>query len=122
MGWGISTFHKRLKIMQINEYQNKAIETAIYGSGHAIVYPTLGLAGEAGEVADKVKKVLRDNNGVFTDEKKLELAKELGDAIWYCATLARDLGYSLEEICKMNLDKLQSRKDRGVIGGSGDNR
>jgi NTP pyrophosphatase (non-canonical NTP hydrolase) len=108
--------------MTINEYQNKAIETAIYGSGNNIIYPTLGLTGEAGEVADKVKKVLRDNDGVFTDEKKLELAKELSDCLWYCAALARDLGYTLEEIAIINIDKLASRKARGVIGGSGDNR
>jgi NTP pyrophosphatase (non-canonical NTP hydrolase) len=108
--------------MQINEYQNKAVETAIYGSGHAIVYPTLGLAGEAGEVADKVKKVLRDSNGVFTVDKKREIAFELGDTLWYIAALARDLGYSLDEIAKANLDKLASRKERNMISGSGDNR
>jgi NTP pyrophosphatase (non-canonical NTP hydrolase) len=108
--------------MQINEYQNKAIETAIYGEGQKIIYPTLGLCGEAGEVADKVKKVLRDYNGDFTDAIRLEIAKELSDVLWYCAASARDLGYTLEEICKINLEKLQSRKERGVIGGSGDNR
>jgi len=108
--------------MKLNQYQDQAIQTAIYGIGSTIVYPTLGLAGEAGEVANKVKKVLRDNGGVFTDEVKKELAKELGDAIWYCAALARDLGHTLEEICEMNLEKLASRQARGVIGGSGDNR
>jgi NTP pyrophosphatase (non-canonical NTP hydrolase) len=108
--------------MQINEYQNKAIETAIYGSGHAIVYPTLGLSGEAGEVADKVKKVLRDNNGVFTDEIKKQIIFESGDVLWYLAALARDLGYTLEEMAQMNLDKLASRKERNKISGSGDNR
>jgi NTP pyrophosphatase (non-canonical NTP hydrolase) len=108
--------------MKLNEYQEKAIETAIYGAGHTIVYPTLGLAGESGELANKVKKVLRDNNGVFTDEIKKDLAKETGDTLWYIATLANDLGYSLEEIAKENIEKLNSRKERGVIGGSGDNR
>lgn len=108
--------------MQINEYQNKAIETAIYGEGSKIIYPTLGLSGESGEVADKVKKVLRDYNGEFTDEKKLEIMKEAMDALWYIAALANDLGYTLEEGAQMNLDKLASRKARGVIGGSGDNR
>ena len=110
------------KPLSLNEYQNKAIETAIYGEGSKIIYPTLGLTGEAGEVADKVKKVLRDNNGVFTDEKKLEIAKELSDTCWYIAALARDLGYTMEEICIINLEKLKSRQERGVIGGSGDNR
>lgn len=108
--------------MELNEYQNKAIETAIYGSGHAIIYPTLGLAGESGEVADKVKKVLRDKNGEFDQDTKLEIAKETGDALWYIAALSRDLGYTLEEISQMNLDKLRSRKERDVISGSGDNR
>lgn len=108
--------------MFINEYQKKAISTAVYGEGNSITYPTLGLTGEAGEVADKVKKVLRDNNGEFSDEKKLEIAKEIGDVLWYCAALARDLGYDLETIAEMNIDKLFSRRDRGVISGSGDNR
>lgn len=108
--------------MTINEYQNKAVKTAIYGSGNAIIYPTLGLSGESGEVADKVKKVLRDHNGEFSIETKVELAKELGDVMWYCAALSRDLGFTLEEVCKMNLDKLASRKARNMIGGNGDNR
>lgn len=108
--------------MQINEYQNKAIETAIYGAGNAIIYPTLGLAGEAGEVADKVKKVLRDKNGEFSDETKEELKKEIGDILWYISALSRDLGFTLEEVAQTNLDKLASRKQRNVISGSGDNR
>lgn len=108
--------------MNINEYQNKAIETAIYGKGNKVIYPTLGLSGEAGEVAEKVKKVLRDKQGVFSDEIKAELAKEIGDVLWYCAALSRDLGFELETICQMNIDKLNSRKARNVISGSGDNR
>lgn len=108
--------------MDLSEYQKKAVETAIYGEGSKITYPTLGLAGEAGEVADKVKKVLRDNQGAFTDEKNLEIAKELGDVLWYCAALARDLGYDLSIIAQMNISKLQSRKERGKIQGEGDNR
>lgn len=108
--------------MELNEYQQQAVSTAIYGSGHAITYPSLGLVGEAGEVANKVKKVLRDQDGEFSCENRTEIAKELGDTLWYCAALARDLGYSLEEICQKNLDKLKSRQERGAIGGSGDNR
>lgn len=108
--------------MTLNEYQERAIETAVYGVGNEIIYPTLGLTGEAGEVSDKVKKVLRDSDGVFSDDIKLEIAKEIGDVQWYIAALARDLGYSLEDICKMNLDKLNSRKNRNKISGSGDNR
>jgi NTP pyrophosphatase (non-canonical NTP hydrolase) len=108
--------------MKINEYQEEAIKTAVYGEGQRIIYPTLGLTGEAGEVAEKVKKVLRDNAGVFTDEQKLEIAKEISDVLWYCATLARDIGYTLEQIAEINLQKLRSRQERGVISGSGDNR
>lgn len=108
--------------MNIKEYQDKAIATAIYGEGSKIIYPTLGLTGEAGEVADKVKKVLRDNSGEFSEEKRFEIAKELGDVLWYCAALARDLGYSLDLIAQLNIDKLQSRKERDQIHGSGDNR
>jgi NTP pyrophosphatase (non-canonical NTP hydrolase) len=121
---GIEHFVERKanKNMTLNEYQNKAVETAIYGSGNNIIYPTLGLVGEAGEVANKVKKVLRDNNGQFTDDKKKEIAFELGDSLWYIAALARDLGYSLDEIAYGNIHKLASRKERNMIGGSGDNR
>lgn len=106
--------------MTLNEYQQKALETAIYPT--PIVYPALGLCGESGEVADKVKKVLRDNNSEFTAEKKNEIAKEIGDVLWYCATLSNDLGYTLDEIAEMNYNKLHSRQLRGKLGGSGDNR
>lgn len=106
--------------LTLNEYQRLAMETAIYPQ--PIIYPTLGLTGEAGEVSDKVKKVLRDNNSVFTDEKKKEIAKEIGDVLWYVATLSHDIGYSLEDIAKMNYDKLRSRQLRGKLHGSGDNR
>ena len=73
-------------------------------------------------VAEKVKKVLRDNNGVFTDEKRQEIAKELGDCLWYVSVMASDIGYSLEDIGKMNIDKLRSRQQRNMIHGNGDNR
>lgn len=108
--------------MEVNEYQRMALETAVYPNKYKIFYPALGLTGEAGEVSDKVKKVLRDNNGAFTEEKKREIAKELGDVAWYLAVCANDIGYTLEEICQMNYDKLKSRQQRGVLGGSGDNR
>lgn len=108
--------------MTLNEYQQKALETAVYPQEFKIIYPSLGLTGESGECADKVKKVIRDNNGEFTDEKKYELAKEIGDVLWYCATFANDIGYDLETIGQMNYNKLHSRQVRGVIGGSGDNR
>ena len=108
--------------MTINEYQEGALRTAIYPESRRIIYPTLGLTGEAGEVADKVKKVIRDNNDEFTDERKQQIALELGDVMWYAATLAHDLGYSLDEICQMNLDKLASRMHRNKLHGSGDER
>ena len=106
--------------MTLNEYQEHALETAIYDE--KIIYPTLGLTGEAGEVADKVKKVIRDNHKEFTPEIKAEIMKEIGDVLWYCATLSHDLGYSLEEVAQSNVDKLRSRKARNMLGGSGDNR
>lgn len=107
--------------MSLNEYQEAALETAMYPEEFKIIYPALGIAGEAGEVADKVKKVIRDY-GSFTAERKREIVKEIGDVLWSCAVLANDLGYTLEEVGIMNIEKLKSRKERGVIGGSGDNR
>lgn len=108
--------------MTLNEYQNAALETAVYPESAKIVYPALGMNGEAGEVADKVKKVIRDNHQDFTDEKKKEIALEIGDVLWYCATLAHDLGYTLDDVAQMNYDKLKSRQQRGKLSGSGDNR
>ena len=89
---------------------------------YAIVFPALGLNGEAGEVAEKVKKVLRDNEGAFTEEKRQEIAKELGDCLWYVSAMSNDIGYSLEEIGEMNINKLCSRQQRNMIHGNGDNR
>ena len=103
--------------MTFNEYQEEAKKTAIYPAEYRLVYPTLGLTGEAGEVAEKVKKMVRDG--------KLDadgLKKELGDVLWYLAALATDLGVTLEEVAAGNVAKLRSRAERGVIGGSGDNR
>lgn len=111
-----------VEIFGLNEYQQHALETAVYPQDKKIIYPTLGLTGEAGEVADKVKKVLRDNNQDFDDERRKAIALELSDVMWYCATLANDLGYTLQEIAEMNYQKLKSRQERGKIGGSGDNR
>ena len=108
--------------MTLNEYQDGARRTAIYPSESKIIYPTLGLTGEAGEVADKVKKVIRDANGEFSEERKRQIALELGDVMWYAASLSHDLGYTLEEVCQMNLDKLASRMQRNQIHGSGDER
>ena len=108
--------------MTLNEYQQHALETAIYPDERRIIYPTLGLTGEAGEVADKVKKVIRDGHEEFTPEKRLEIVKEIGDVLWYCATLSHDLGFDLEEVAQTNVDKLRSRMQRHRIAGSRDNR
>lgn len=108
--------------MTLNDYQHCALETAQYPQEFKIIYPALGINGEAGEVAEKVKKLIRDNNLAISEEKRLEIAKEIGDVLWYCATLAHDLGFTLEEIGIMNYEKLKSRMQRGMIGGSGDNR
>lgn len=106
---------KRRADLTLNAYQKAARRTAIYTD--KIIYPALGLCGESGEVAEKIKKYLRD--GTLNDK---EVAKELGDVLWYIANLAEDLGYDLAEIADMNLEKLADRTNRNVIKGSGDNR
>ena len=112
-------------MITMNDYQSRVIATAIYPTHHCVVYPAMGLVGEAGEVSEKVKKLLRKDVliplGLNEDTRK-EIAKELGDVLWYAANLAHDLGYSLNDIAQMNMVKLADRKDRGVLEGSGDNR
>ncbi len=109
--------------MTFEEYQRDSRKTAKYwDAGRNIVYPTLGLAGEAGEVAEKIKKILRDRSGQIDAAAKAEVSKELGDVLWYVAQLATELGLSLPAIAQENLDKLFSRLERGQLGGSGDNR
>lgn len=107
--------------MELNEYQKQALETAIYDDTNPITYCILGMTGEAGEVANKYKKVLRGDKKL-TPELKYEIAKEIGDVQWYIAALSSLLGYSLLEICDMNLDKLYERRENGTIKGDGDNR
>lgn len=113
---------ENVKVTTLNEYQKAALQTAIYPEDKKIIYPALGLTGEAGEVADKVKKVYRDANGIYTDEIKQNIMKEVGDTLWYCAVMANDLGFTLEEVAQANIDKLASRYNRGKISGSGDER
>jgi len=98
-------------------YQSAASDTAIYKTEHQVLYPALGLAAEAGEVANKVKKILRD--GKFDREG---IADEIGDCLWYIAALCRDLNVDMGEVAKNNLDKLQDRKRRGTLKGNGDKR
>lgn len=108
--------------LTLNEYQEIAYTTAIYKD--KILYPTLGLAGEAGEVAEKIKKLLRDKGGVenMTEEDRSAVAKEVGDVLWYCAAVSTDLGIQLEDVARINIGKLLARKEAGTISGSGDDR
>lgn len=109
--------------MLLNTYQKHAKKTAIYpAKGNNYSYPALGLVGEAGEVAEKIKKIIRDQNGVMTPENKAEIAKELGDVLWYIAILASEIGYDLKKVGEINLAKLKSRAKRDKLKGSGDNR
>ena len=109
--------------MELNDYQRESRKTALYPNvGNNAIYPTLGLVGEAGEVADKVKKILRDKKGIFDKDSKDAIKFELGDVLWYISQLSSELGYDLEEVAKANLRKLDSRKMRGKIQGSGDDR
>lgn len=112
--------------LSFSEYQLATASTAVYpgvltGSFTALSYLGLGL-GEAGEIQGKLKKVLRDNAGVLTEDARKELLKECGDLQWYLARLVDELGGSLEVVAQRNLEKLADRKARGVLGGSGDNR
>ena len=108
--------------MDFNSYQRTAITTAMDPATHKILYPALGLAGEAGEVANKVKKLVRDGTSSLPKEWKEQIGSEIGDVLWYCAVLADDLGISLGKIASQNEIKLQNRKKKGTISGSGDTR
>ena len=109
-------------MLTFSEYQQRAATTAVYpdrGRGN-FVYPALGLAGESGEVCEKIKKTIRDDAGVLTPERRALLAKELGDVLWYCAALASELGLDLAAVAAANLDKLAARKAHGTLHGDGD--
>ena len=108
--------------MTFDEYNKLAASTDKYPVSVKPWIYALGLTGEAGEVADKLKKQYRDNGGVISNEAKVELVKELGDVMWYITRLAASLGYSLCEVASMNVEKLRSRAERGTIHGEGDNR
>jgi NTP pyrophosphatase (non-canonical NTP hydrolase) len=108
--------------VDLAEYQRLSRSTARYPRNEALTYPALGLAGEAGEFADHAKKVIRDDGGEVTAERREAMAKELGDVLWYVAQLASELELDLDEIARMNLDKLRSRQQRGVLSGEGDDR
>lgn len=110
--------------MTFDEYQKKALTTVLSTDDQFkdLLHWVLGINGESGEIAEKVKKIIRDKKGVVSEEDKKELAKEIGDVLWYLAVFAEELGVQLEDVAAQNLDKLQSRKQRGVLSGSGDNR
>ena len=109
--------------MLLSDYQSRSRATAVYpAAGENLLYPTLGLCGEAGEVAEKIKKMVRDDGGVLSDERRESLAKELGDVLWYVAQIATEAGLDLDEIAGSNLEKLLSRQRRQVLQGSGDDR
>lgn len=108
--------------MEINEYQQAALSTAYYPKDISLIYLALAINGEAGEVAEKVKKLYRDRNGVGDMNFAKSVAAELGDVLWYVSVMASELGFTLEDVAKMNIDKIKSRKERGVLGGNGDNR
>ena len=109
--------------MDFKTYQKKARETAQYPNlGSNYIYPTLGLVGEAGEVAEKVKKVIRDKKGIFDEESKFAIKKELGDVLWYISNFCTEFNFSMEDVAIQNLEKLGARVAKGKISGSGDDR
>jgi len=111
------------KYMTFEEYQKLSRKTAIYpDKGNNFIYPTLGLTGEAGEVAEKIKKVLRDDKGIIDDSRKQEIKKELGDVLWYLSQIATELHLSLNDVADSNIKKVNSRQERNKISGEGDNR
>ena len=109
--------------MEFSEYQEKARKTAVYPNpGSNLWYPSLGLCGEAGEIAEKVKRIMRDLEGEISEEYKTSISQEIGDVLWYLANIACELEVNLEDIAQANIEKLYSRKERGVLKGSGDDR
>ncbi len=109
--------------MNFETYQQRVLETAVYPNlGENFIYPLLGLNGEVGEVTEIVKKLYRDDNGQLKIQHREKLKKELGDVLWYVAQLSTELGLNLDNIAQLNLEKLKSRKERGVLQGSGDDR
>lgn len=113
--------------MQLNDYQQKAISTLTNDYAYGDITPQLmgcllGLSDESGEVLGKVKKLLRDKRGELSDDDRKEIVKELGDVLWYVASVSRLLGSDLDEVARLNAEKLASRQQRNVLSGSGDNR
>ena len=112
-----------MEIERFEAYQRESRKTwGVIAVDHPIVYPMLGLANEAGEVAGKIKKIFRDKGGVISDKDRDALKHELGDVLWYLTQICTELNLTLEEVATANLEKLFSRQARGQIGGDGDTR
>ncbi|MCD6590003.1 nucleoside triphosphate pyrophosphohydrolase family protein [Candidatus Woesearchaeota archaeon] len=109
--------------MEFKEYEEKARKTAVYPDrGNNLIYPVLGLAGEAGEVVEKVKKLIRDKNREIDAAFLEAIKKELGDVLWYIAAICAELGISMDEVARLNIEKLYSRMERNKLHGEGDDR
>lgn len=108
--------------MEFQRYQELSRKTAIYPDTHRVTYPILGLVSEAGEVADKMKKIIRDKGGEFSWEDREAIRKELGDVLWYISQIASDLDFALDSVAMTNLEKLRKRQEQGKLHGSGDDR
>jgi NTP pyrophosphatase (non-canonical NTP hydrolase) len=116
---------RQIKVfMKLDDYQKKSRVTALYGpiGGRRFLYPVLGLAGEAGELLNKIKKIFRDQRGQVSKETKEAIASELGDILWYLSQVSTEFGFKLSSLAERNLQKLQSRARRGKLGGAGDKR
>jgi NTP pyrophosphatase (non-canonical NTP hydrolase) len=111
------------KFSDFDDYQKFCKSTAVYPKiGRSFVYPLIGLQGEVGEVSEKIKKMFRDDKGKLTEEKKIEIVKELGDVVWYISQIATEFDVKFSDVIKGNIEKLTSRQQRGKLHGSGDNR
>ena len=109
--------------MNFDKYQEACRETAQYPNrGNNYVYPVLGICGESGEVAEKIKKIIRDKNGIINEQDRKEICKELGDVMWYISATCDEVGLKLDIVARTNINKLKDRKNRNKIHGSGDNR
>lgn len=109
-------------VKTFEDYEKIAMANEVWPKQYRYMFPALGIAGEAGEVAEKVKKIIRDKDGKFNVTDELEIVKELGDVLWYLTAMAHDLGYTLLEVAEENIQKIKSRRERGKVHGEGDNR
>lgn len=121
-GVDIEKIPKISEINNFSDYEKIAMSTKVGWNNNEILYPLIGMCGETGEVADKIKKVLRDKNGKFSESDRLEILKEIGDTLWYMTALCNDLGSSLKDAANINLEKVTKRREDNTIHGEGDNR